>query len=148
MTAESTTASKRVTLRCPFCLTRNRVDMAAQGRPLCGKCQRPILVDRPVKVSGEDLDSLVRDAEVPVLVDFYADWCGPCKAMAPVLDEIARDRAGELLLAKLDTERDPDLVRRFQIQGIPTLILFRDGQPVARQTGAVPKPAIEALLTS
>jgi thioredoxin 2 len=115
---------------------------------VCGSCERPILVDRPVRVEGEDLDRVVADAEVPVLVDFYADWCGPCKMMAPVLDEIARERAGEIIVAKLDTDRSPDVARRFEIQGVPTLIVFREGQPVARQSGLLARPAIEAMLES
>ena len=105
--AEQTTApGRRVTLRCQFCLTLNRVDMnRAADRPKCGECGKPILLDRPVKVSDEDLPQLIRDAEMPVLVDFYADWCGPCKIMAPLLDDIARARIGELLVAKLNTDR-------------------------------------------
>ena len=145
---ESVASSRRITLRCPLCLTLNRLDLATAGRPVCGKCERPILVDRPVRVEGEDLDRMVADAEVPVLVDFYADWCGPCKMMAPVLDEIARERAGEIIVAKLDTDRSPDVARRFEIQGVPTLIVFREGQPVERQTGALSPPAIEAMLES
>jgi thioredoxin len=105
-------------------------------------------VDRPVRVEGEDFEKLISDAEVPVLVDFYADWCGPCKVMAPILDDIARERTGELLVAKLDTDRNPELARRFGIQGIPTLILFREGEPAARQTGALPRPAIEEMLSA
>ena len=146
--SESTATTSHVTLRCPFCLTLNRVDLGAEGRPICGKCQKPILVDRPVRVEGEDFEKLISDAEVPVLVDFYADWCGPCKMMAPILDDIAKERTGKLLVAKLDTDRNPDLARRFQIQGIPTLIHFRDGEPVARQTGALPRPAIEEMLSA
>ncbi|UCG75284.1 MAG: thioredoxin [Gemmatimonadota bacterium] len=136
----------KVNLRCPFCLTLNRLDLEAAGRPVCGKCSKPILVDRPVRVEGEDFQKLIADAEVPVLVDFYADWCGPCKMMAPLLDEIAGERSGRLLVVKLDTDRSPEIARAFGIQGIPTLILFRDGKPVSRQTGAVPRPAIEAML--
>jgi thioredoxin 2 len=146
--SESTATTSHVTLRCPFCLTLNRLDLAADGRPVCGKCRKPILVDRPVRVEGEDFEKLISDAEVPVLVDFYADWCGPCKMMAPILDDIARERTGELLVAKLDTDRNPELARRFGIQGIPTLILFKGGEPSARQTGALPRPAIEEMLSA
>ncbi len=146
--SKSTTTSGNVTLRCPFCLTLNRLDLGAEGRPICGKCRKPILVDRPVRVNGEDFDKLISDAEIPVLVDFYADWCGPCKMMAPILDDIARERTGELLVAKLDTDRNPDIARRFGIQGIPTLILYRAGEPVERRTGALPRPAIEEMLVT
>ncbi len=146
--AEQTTApGRRVTLRCQFCLTLNRVDMnRAADRPKCGECGKPILLDRPVKVSDEDLPQLIRDAEMPVLVDFYADWCGPCKIMAPVLDDIARARTGELLVAKLNTDQSPSSSQQYDIRGIPTLILFRDGQEAARRTGAIPREEIEALI--
>lgn len=135
------------TLRCPFCLTLNRVDVSrADERPRCGSCSRPFLLDRPIHVAGEDLDRLVQDTGAPVVVDFYADWCGPCKMMAPVLDEFARDHAGAVLVAKLDTDRSPDVSGRLGIRGIPTLILFREGREVARTTGAVPREGLEALL--
>jgi len=83
---------------------------------------------------------------VPVLVDFYADWCGPCKIMAPVLDEVAQRHAGELVVTKLDTDANPATGLRFGIRGIPTLILFRKGLEVARRVGAVPLADVEALL--
>ncbi len=146
--AEQTTApGRRVTLRCQFCLSLNRVDMnRAVDRPKCGQCGKPILLDRPVKVTDEDLPHLIRDAEMPVLVDFYADWCGPCKIMAPVLDDIARARIGELLVAQLNTDQSPSSSQQYGIRGIPTLILFRDGQEAARRTGAIPREEIEALI--
>ncbi len=141
--------TRKVTVTCQFCLTRNRVDVRRlDARPKCGDCGKPILLDRPVKVSDDDLGQLVRDAEVPVMVDFYADWCGPCKIMAPVLDDIAQSNLGELVVAKLDTDRNPKSAQQYDIRSIPTLILFIDGQEAARKIGAVPRKDLEALLTS
>ena len=117
-----------------------------QDRPKCGECARPILVDRPVQVSDQDLERVVQESAVPVLVDFYADWCGPCMMMAPLLDDLARDRAGEVLVAKLDTDRNPAMAVRYQIRGIPTLIAFAEGREVAREVGAVPRPRADALV--
>ena len=136
----------KATVRCPFCSTLNRVDLSrVADRPKCGECERPILLDRPMAVTDADLDRIIRDAEVPVLVDFYADWCGPCKMMAPLLDEVARDRAGRVLVTKLDTDRNPQMAQKFGIRGIPTLIAFHNGEEVAREVGAVPKPRLEAM---
>lgn len=141
------TKGRRATVRCQFCLTANRVDVTRIGdRPKCGQCGRPILLDRPIKITDDDFDLVVRGAEVPVLVDFYADWCGPCKMMAPVLDDLARERQGRLLVAKLDSDRSPNVVRRFGIHGIPTLILFRAGKESKRVTGAVPRSHLEQVL--
>lgn len=146
--ADTTAAEGRtLTLRCAFCLTLNKLDMdRAVDRPKCGQCGRPFLLDRPVRIGADDLTRLVGESRVPVLVDFYADWCAPCKAMAPVLDELAADRVGQLLVAKLNTDAHPEVAANLGIGGIPTLILFRDGQEAARQTGAVPRSAIESML--
>ena len=134
------------TLRCAFCLKLNRVDVGrASDRPKCGDCGRPFLLDRPVKIAGDDLERVLAESDVPVLVDFYADWCGPCKIMAPVLDEFASDHTGEILVGKLDTDAAPTVSARYGIRGIPTLILFRDGSEVSRQTGAVARPGLDQL---
>jgi thioredoxin 2 len=125
-----------VTVRCGFCLTLNRVDIGkAADRPKCGKCERPILLDRPVKVQEEDFQKTVMEADAPVLVDFYADWCGPCKMVAPVVDELAREHVGKLLVGKVDTDKAPDLSLKLGIRGIPTLIVFKVGAEVGRIVG-------------
>lgn len=147
MSNKTAAGGRKATLRCAFCLKLNRVDMErAVDRPVCGDCGRPFLLDRPVKIGGEDLDRLVRESGVPVLVDFYADWCGPCKIMAPVLDELAADHLGTLLVAKLDTDASPQVSASLGIRGIPTLILYRGGDEVARQTGAVPRSELDEML--
>lgn len=142
-----TGSSRKATVRCASCGALNRVDLArAADRPKCGQCKRPILLDRPLALTDTEFERVVRDAEVPVLVDFYADWCGPCKMMAPVLDQLARDRMGEVLVAKLDTDRNPGTSAQFGIRSIPTLIAFRGGREVARVMGAVPRQRLDALV--
>ena len=100
------------------------------------------------KIDASQFEQEVLRHEGRVLVDFYADWCGPCKIMAPHLDDLARSRRGEVLVAKLDTDRNPQTAQRFGIRGIPTLIVFRNGQEVARETGAIPRPRLDALVTA
>jgi thioredoxin 2 len=149
MTATTTTASetKRVTLQCQFCHTWNRIDASrAADRPKCGKCGRPMLIDRPWPLTEETFDRTIRESEIPVLVDFYADWCMPCKVMAPFVDEMARDAQGRALTAKLNTELAPTVSNGLGIRSIPTVIVFRAGKEVARHTGAVPKARLEELL--
>jgi len=139
--------SPTATVACPFCDTLNRVDLSRIGQhPKCGTCGKPILLDRPLAVSDANFAQVTADTTVPVVVDFYADWCGPCKIMAPLLDDVARRRAGEMVIVKLDTDRNPVTGQRFGIRGIPTLIAFRGGKEVARRVGAVPPAELEAFL--
>lgn len=142
-----TGAERKATVSCPSCQTSNRVNLArVADRPRCGRCERPIPIDQPIAAGDRDLERLVRDSDVPVLVDFHADWCGPCKMIAPLLDDLARERAGQVLVAKVDTDRNPTVAVRYAIRGIPTLIAFQGGREVAREVGAVPKPRLTALI--
>lgn len=137
----------KITVTCPFCGRRNRIAAdRVPDRPRCGECRRPLLVDRPVEVSGRDFDAVIGGTDVPILVDFYADWCGPCKMMAPFVDELAGRHQGDALVAKLDTDRSPRTAESFAIRGIPTVIVFRDGREVTRVSGAMPLQGLEALL--
>ena len=141
------TLTKPVTVRCVFCQTLNRVDLARRdAAPRCGECHKPILLDRPLPVTGEDFDRTVQSAAVPVLVDFYADWCGPCHAMAPGLDAIAGQGAGELLVLKLDIDRAQEVAARFGVRSIPTLILFDGGREQRRQVGMVDAKRLRAFV--
>jgi thioredoxin 2 len=147
--AETTaqTDTKHLTLRCQFCETWNRVDASrVADRPKCGKCGKPMLLDRPLPLTDDTFARVIAEAEVPVLVDFYADWCGPCKIMAPAVDEVARTYMGRALVAKLDTDRAQRTSSSFTIRGIPTSIVFKGGREVARQTGAVPKQMLVKML--
>ena len=139
--------TRHLTVRCQFCDTWNRIDAArAPDRPKCGKCGKPILLDRPIALNDETFARTIAESEVPVLVDFYADWCGPCKVMAPFIDEIARERQGSVLVAKLDTDRAQQTSMAFNIRGIPTSIVFQGGKEVARHTGAMQKRGLEELV--
>jgi len=152
MTVDSTTEAPQVerkaTVACQFCSTLNRVDLSrVDHHPKCGQCGRPILLDRPLSISDDSFQPVIDGTDVPVVVDFYADWCGPCKTMAPILDELAHDRKGELLVVKLDTDRNPSTTTRFNVRGIPTLIVFTGGREATRQTGAVLRAGLDVLVS-
>ena len=139
--------TRTLTLQCQFCGTWNRIDAArAADRPKCGKCAKPMLLDRPYKLTEESFARTIAEAQVPVMVDFYADWCGPCKMMAPFVDEIAAAYQGRLLVGKLDTEAAQQTTMQFNLRGIPTTIVFKDGKEVVRQTGAVRRPELEEMV--
>jgi thioredoxin 2 len=133
---------------CAFCSTLNRVDLTKLSNgPKCANCRRPILLDRPIMATAITFDRMLKGTTVPVLVDFYADWCGPCRMMAPALDEFARERTGEALVLKLDTDANPASAARFGIRGIPTLIAFRDGKESRRHVGMADRRVLDALVT-
>jgi thioredoxin 2 len=146
MTTSTAQPAKPVIVQCPFCLTGNRVDLSrlASG-PKCAKCGKPLRLDRPQKVSDQDFDRTIAGSSVPVVVDFYADWCGPCRMMAPTLDDFARQHAGEALVLKLDTEANPLVPSRFGIRGIPTLIAFEGGEERGRHVGVAEMKVLEEL---
>jgi len=100
---------------------------------------------KEVTITSANFESEVTNSEVPVLIDFWAEWCMPCKMVAPVLAEISEEYDGKLKIGKLDVDSEGELAMKFSVQSIPTLMLFKNGQEVARKVGAVPKPAIEAL---
>jgi thioredoxin 2 len=114
----------------------------------CAACKNALLPStHPIAVaSTQDFDELIRDAPAPVLVDFWAAWCGPCRVVAPELEKLAQKRTGDVIIAKVDTEALPDVAARYGIQSIPTMIVFRDGNEANRLSGAMPASAIESRL--
>jgi len=136
-------------LPCPQCGKRNRIAYEGLGRIFrCGNCHTELRPpSEPVAVKTEVVFSaLTSRCALPVLVDFWAEWCGPCKMVAPELAKVAADGAGQWLVAKVNTEELPHLAQRFRISGIPTLVLFQAGREVARQSGAMPAAAIRQFI--
>ena len=135
-------------LTCPSCGKKNRSPaerLAETGR--CGACKTPISpVGKPLAVDPQSFREIVRDARVPVLVDFWADWCGPCKIVAPEVERTAADMAGRALVLKVDTESHPELAAEFGVQGIPNFVVLKGGLLVHQQAGAVPSAAMKDWL--
>lgn len=133
-------------IACPHCLAKNRVpDERLGDGPRCGQCHRPLLPAEPVALRGEDLAAFVAATALPVVADFWAAWCGPCKMMAPAFAEAARIRP-HVQFIKIDTEASPQAAQAYAIRGIPTLVLFEAGEERARVSGAQPAPQILAWL--
>lgn len=124
---------------CPSCGAKNRIPVAAKGKPRCGKCK----ADLPWLVSADDsnLDSALKTSALVVL-DLWAPWCGPCRMVAPVLEQISREYAGKVKVVKVNVDDCPRASQRFQAQSIPTLVLLRDGKSVERIIGAQPKAVL------
>lgn len=138
---------RKLTVRCQFCDTWNRIDASkATAGPKCGKCAKPILLERPLPLTDETFTRTINESDLPVAVDFYADWCGPCRMMAPAVDALAAHLQGKALIAKLNTDQSNRTASSFNIRGIPTTIVFKGGKEVARQSGAMPLEALKQLV--
>ena len=128
----------QVNVVCPHCNTTNRVPRArlAEG-PTCGACKQRLFNGRPFELTRASFDRQVASNELPLVVDFWAPWCGPCLSMAPAYEQAAAQLSPQVRLAKLNTEVEQEIASRFAIRGIPTLIAFKGGREVARQSGAM-----------
>jgi len=127
-------------IRCQNCDRTNRVPAAAKGTPRCGNCHQPLPW---IAAAGDETFAEVAEAAaIPVVVDMWAPWCGPCRAVSPALEQLARDLAGRVKLVKVNVDEAPNLQQRFTVQAIPTLMLLRRGEVIARQAGAMPLPML------
>jgi thioredoxin 2 len=136
-------------MRCAACGTVNRVPLEklAQGlAPVCGQCKSSLSVGKPVTVTDATFHEEVEQSALPVLVDMWAPWCGPCRMIAPFVDQLALEMAGRLRVTKLNVDENPNVAMRFDIQSIPALLVFKDGREVDRIVGAVPKAEIARRL--
>ena len=123
---------------CAHCLATNRVPAARlAGDPACGRCGKELLNGRPIELIDANFDAVTSRTGLPVLVDFWAPWCGPCRAMAPQFERASQQLKGRVLFAKVNSDENPQTSRRFAIRSIPTLVRLDDGREVARQTGAL-----------
>jgi thioredoxin 2 len=139
-TAHQTSAAELVT--CPHCGRRNRVPVAAAGVPRCGNCHQPLPW---IVAAGDDTFAEIAEAaSLPVVVDMWAPWCGPCRLVSPALTQLATELAGRVKLVKVNVDESPKLQQRFAVQAIPTLMVLRHGQVVSQRAGAVPLADLRA----
>jgi thioredoxin 2 len=137
-----------VTLPCAVCGRWNRIAARRMtDGPKCGVCAAPLHLDHPILLTDATFDRVIAETTLPVLVDFYADWCGPCRMMAPAVDELARTSAGRALVAKLDTDASQRVSARFQIRGIPTVIVFRNGRELRRESGVMTLAGLRGMVS-
>ena len=129
---------------CPHCGKRNRVPSVADGVPRCGNCHNSL--PWIAEAGDDDFAAIAERASIPVLVDFWAPWCGPCRMVSPALEQLATERAGVIKLVKVDVDRASALGQRFQIQAVPTLLVLRGGEVAARQAGAAPVAVLRRWL--
>jgi thioredoxin len=141
-------------ITCPNCGAKNRIDERAnQMQPVCGRCKTPLTIgsaqtnSQPIKITDADFNR-VTNQDIPVLVDAWAPWCGPCRMIAPIMDELAAESNGRYLVTKLNVDENPVVSSHYQISSIPTMLIFKGGKLVDRIVGLQPKQAIQGRLLS
>ena len=137
-------------LNCPSCGAANRVvpeKVSAGVEAVCGQCGAALgVTTQPLNVTDEEFQAQVAQSPLPVLVDFWAPWCGPCRMVAPTLEALAKEMAGRVRIAKINVDDSPVMAGQLGVRGIPTMVLFKNGQEVDRQVGALPKAEIQRWL--
>ncbi|WP_327147068.1 thioredoxin [Nocardia sp. NBC_01329] len=132
------------TVKCPNCGKMNKVPAAGTGTPRCGNCHEPL--PWIASAADDDFAEIAETSSVPVLVDLWATWCGPCRMVSPALEQLARERAGQIKLVKTDVDAAPETAERFTVRAVPTLLVMDRGEVLARQAGAAPVPQLRAWL--
>ncbi len=131
-------------INCPHCFATNRLPMDRLGdNPNCGRCKQPLFIGKPLELNLDNLASTIEKNDIPVLVDCWAPWCGPCQSFAPVFEQAAAQMEPHIRLAKLNTEAVPAIAQEWGIRSIPTLILFKGGREIQRVSGAMPIPQLK-----
>ncbi|HUF03448.1 MAG TPA: thioredoxin [Aridibacter sp.] len=131
-------------VKCAFCGAKNRLDPSKIAAAVCGRCKKPLRAApaAPVVVTDSNFGSTVGNADLPVLLDLWADWCGPCRMIAPVIEELSEELAGKAVVGKLEVDRNPSTAARFGVQSIPTLLILKQGKEVDRLVGLQTREAI------
>jgi len=132
---------------CPSCYTKNRLPKEKLNKhPLCGKCRHSLLTTHPISGNDQNFNRFIEANELPIVVDFWAAWCGPCKQFAPTFEQVASEMSTQACFVKLDTEHNQNTAGRLNIRSIPTLMIFHQGKEIARMSGALPKPQFKQWL--